>query len=58
METNMMILRTPDHVFIGDEVEIATQILDHMSLPLTPDRLQHLAVAMLGCTFDETHFEN
>lgn len=45
----MMILRTPDHVFIGDEVDIATQILGELQMPLTPERLKHLAVAILGC---------
>lgn len=45
----MIILRTPEHTFIGDEVDVATQILGELQMPLTPERLKHLAVAILGC---------
>ncbi|WP_143758413.1 hypothetical protein [Corynebacterium efficiens] len=53
----MMILRTPDHAFIGDEVDIATQILGELQMPLTPERLKHLAVAILGCELSEIRLE-
>ena len=53
----MMILRTPDHVFIGDEVDIATQILGELQMPLTPARLEHLAVAILGCELEDVRWE-
>lgn len=53
----MLILRTPGHVFIGDEVDIATQILGELQLPLTPARLEHLAVAILGCELEDVSWE-
>lgn len=53
----MMILRTPDHVFIGDEVDIATQILGELQMPLTPERLKHLAVAILGHELQDIRLE-
>ena len=53
----MLILRTPDHVFIGDEVDIATQILGELQMPLTPERLKHLAVAILGHELQDIRLE-
>lgn len=54
----MMILRTPDHAFIGDEVDIATQILGELQMPLTPARLEYLAVAILGCELEDVSLES
>lgn len=41
-----MILQTPDGVFVGDEIDIATQLLDRLVLPIDKRRLQHLAAAL------------
>lgn len=53
-----MILQTPDGVFVGDEIDIATQLLNKLVLPIDKRRLQHLAVAMTGCDISEVHFDN
>lgn len=49
----MWILQTDKTVLVGDEIELATQLLDLLKIPLSPDRLRHLAVAMTGCRYEE-----
>lgn len=48
----MWILQTDKTVLIGDEVDLATQLLNQLEMPMSLERLKHLAVAMTGCDIE------